>query len=306
MENFFSQANNFINENPELNNFEITDFNLRIFERISQYSKNQDALITSLIQNPFGENKDLLKAKKAFGEVVYRNLKTLNKLLNFEENKELLEENPLSILIFILNIKTIFANRKSNDKAKKSANKKRAKQGLEILKYIYASKIRDKLEDELFSYLDPETYKKYSSVLKISKANYKDKEKEIIKHCKKFLKEAHIKGETSNRTKSIYSIHNKIKKKNILLSQVLDMIGIRFILENKNDCYKLMALISSRNHTLTNKIKDYITIPKKNNYQSIHLTIIYDGIPVEIQIRTKEMHRFAEYGEASHFEYKNK
>ena len=93
-------------------------------------------------------------------------------------------------------------------------------------------------------------------------------------------------------------------KKNLILSQILDTIGIRIIVNSIDECYKIMALIFKYSPSMPNKIKDYIAIPKENGYQSIHITTFHEGSPIEIQIRTLEMHRFAEYGRANHLNYK--
>jgi GTP pyrophosphokinase len=147
-------------------------------------------------------------------------------------------------------------------------------------------------------------FKKYSEILSITKKNVKTQEKYIQKTFQNLLKELDIKGKVYSRTKSIYSIHKKITKKNLILSQVLDRIGIRFILKTEEDCYKVMSQISCRYYLFKNKIKDYISIPKPNQYQSLHITILFQSFPVEIQIRTQKMHHCAEYGSADHAGYK--
>lgn len=129
-------------------------------------------------------------------------------------------------------------------------------------------------------------------------------EKKVKKEIGDFLLNKKINTQIESRFKTIYSLHQKITKKNILFSQVLDVIGLRILVETDADCYRTMEGLILKWVIIKNKIKDYIAVPKSNGYQSIHLTIMYEDHPVEIQIRTYKMHWESLYGESAHGAYK--
>jgi (p)ppGpp synthase/HD superfamily hydrolase len=145
----------------------------------------------------------------------------------------------------------------------------------------------------------------YFSLWKSSRKKVIEREKRIERVVKKLLSEAGIESEIQCRVKSVFSFYKKILKKNLLHSQITDNEGVRIIVKKKSDCYKAMSVIMWQWDVVENKIKDYIAIPKENGYQSLHLTIIHNGYPIEVQIRTEEMHYHAQYGIAAHRKYKN-
>lgn len=132
----------------------------------------------------------------------------------------------------------------------------------------------------------------------------KNETKVIKEKIENILKNAGIKFSIEIRLKSNISIQHKIIHRNILPSQVLDTVGIRIITENVTDCYKALQLIINNWKVMESKIKDYIAIPKANGYQSLHLTIVEKGYPIEIQIRTWRMDYKATFGQCSHRNYK--
>lgn len=183
--------------------------------------------------------------------------------------------------------------------------KKRVRYALKILEQTDISAIREDLEDVFFAFLEPNIYQNYTALREFSLQAYERQEAQIWADLNQALLENGLEGEISTRIKSVFSIHKKIIKKNILYSQVLDIIGIRITVKETLECYRVMEILLKKWPLMNNKIKDYIAVPKLNNYQSIHLTILYHGHPVEIQIRTEAMHLQAQYGSASHLLYKN-
>ncbi|SHK54724.1 RelA/SpoT family protein [Megasphaera elsdenii] len=165
--------------------------------------------------------------------------------------------------------------------------------------------IKGELEDLSFRYLEPDKYYDLVDQMKQKRHVREEIVNEAIDVLKKALDEAHIHCEINGRPKHFYSIYKKMKKDNRDLSQVYDLFAIRVIVDDVKDCYGVLGIVHSLWKPLPYRFKDYIAMPKPNNYQSLHTTVIGTrGQPVEIQIRTWEMHRIAEYGVAAHWRYK--
>lgn len=165
--------------------------------------------------------------------------------------------------------------------------------------------IKWELEDLSFRYLEPDKYYDLVDQMKQKRHVREEIVNEAIDVLKKAFDEAHIHCEINGRPKHFYSIYKKMKKDNRDLSQVYDLFAIRVIVDDVKDCYGVLGIVHSLWKPLPYRFKDYIAMPKPNNYQSLHTTVIGTrGQPVEIQIRTWEMHRIAEYGVAAHWRYK--
>ena len=165
--------------------------------------------------------------------------------------------------------------------------------------------IKWELEDLSFRYLDPEYYKNIAEKLADKRINREQEIQEIIHELKKVLKEGGIKAEISGRPKHIYSIAQKMKKKNQPFEMVRDLRAIRLIVSDIPACYSALGIIHTHWRPIPNEFDDYIASPKDNFYQSLHTSVIYsDHKPLEVQIRTTEMHENAEFGIAAHWRYK--
>ena len=130
------------------------------------------------------------------------------------------------------------------------------------------------------------------------------RENELSSVLKKSFRKSKLAVKIQSRVKTVYSIHGKVNRRNILYSQVLDTVGLRLIVNKKSDCYRVMEKVLRQAAVVPSKIKDYIAVPKPNGYQSIHLVIMFNRCPVEIQIRTGQMNTRAQLGTASHMQYK--
>lgn len=165
--------------------------------------------------------------------------------------------------------------------------------------------IKWELEDLSFRYLEPDKYYDLVDQMKQKQHVREEIVNEAIDVLRKALDDAHIHCEINGRPKHFYSIYKKMKKDNRDLSQVYDLFAIRVIVDDVKDCYGVLGIVHSLWKPLPYRFKDYIAMPKPNNYQSLHTTVIGTrGQPVEIQIRTWEMHHIAEYGVAAHWRYK--
>jgi guanosine-3',5'-bis(diphosphate) 3'-pyrophosphohydrolase len=166
-------------------------------------------------------------------------------------------------------------------------------------------KIRWELEDISLRFIDPEGY--YDLVEKVS-SKRKEREdylKEVIETLKQKLNEIQISAEIEGRPKHFYSIYKKMYMQHKDFEQIYDLLAIRVIVNTIKDCYGVLGIAHTLWKPIPGRFKDYIAVPKPNMYQSLHTTVIgFKGEPFEIQVRTKEMHRTAEYGIAAHWKYK--
>jgi len=172
---------------------------------------------------------------------------------------------------------------------------------------IGMNNIKMEMEDIIFSVLEPSNYKKIKNLVKANEKERKNYINTFIEPLDDELKIINVEYEILGRAKHFYSIHNKMKLKNITFSEIFDQFAIRIIVDKVKDCYLVLGLIHQKYTPLQDRFKDYIAMPKSNGYQSIHTTVFgKEGKMVEVQIRTKEMNQIAEIGVAAHWIYKDK
>ena len=168
------------------------------------------------------------------------------------------------------------------------------------------NRIRDELEDLSFQVLNSEARGLIKKRLDAIKDNRSTNIKNVSNEFSEILNQNNLKSEIVGREKTPFSIWRKVQKKRVSLEQITDIIGFRIILNSVDDCYKALGVFHSKYNCIPGKFKDYISSPKINDYQSIHTAVIGPNKrPIEIQIRTKPMHDFAERGIASHWKYKS-
>ncbi|MDH7479589.1 MAG: RelA/SpoT family protein, partial [Syntrophomonadaceae bacterium] len=166
-------------------------------------------------------------------------------------------------------------------------------------------RLKWELEDLSLRYLEPDRY--YDLVEKISARRQEREEyiNQVVERLKKQLAAVGIHADISGRPKNFYSIYQKMVKQNKDLSEIFDLIAIRVIVDTVKDCYGALGIVHTLWKPIPGRFKDFIAMPKPNMYQSLHTTVIgLRGEPFEIQIRTWDMHRTAEYGIAAHWAYK--
>jgi GTP diphosphokinase / guanosine-3',5'-bis(diphosphate) 3'-diphosphatase len=161
------------------------------------------------------------------------------------------------------------------------------------------------LEDLSFRYIDPERYREIAELLaqrRAERAEYLDR---VISVIRVQLEQEGIQARLSSRPKHIYSIHKKMQEKSRDFGEIYDVHGVRIIVDQVRDCYHALGVIHALWRPIPGEFDDYIAMPKDNLYQSLHTAVVaLDGRPLEVQIRTEEMHQVAEYGVAAHWRYK--
>ena len=184
-----------------------------------------------------------------------------------------------------------------------------AKETLEIYSPIAQrlgiSKIKVELDDLSLKYLEPDVYYDLVDKIAVRKSVREKYIQGIVDEVSEHIRKAGIKAKVDGRVKHFFSIYKKMKNQNKTLDQIYDLFAVRIIVDSVKDCYAALGVIHEMYKPIPGRFKDYIAMPKANMYQSLHTTLIgSSGQPFEIQIRTFEMHKAAEYGIAAHWKYK--
>lgn len=168
------------------------------------------------------------------------------------------------------------------------------------------SRVKSELEDLAFSYLNPEDYKDIMKKINMRTEQRQEYLNIVMKQIGQEMEDSAIEDfEITGRPKNSYSIYNKMKKQDKTFEEIYDLLGIRVLVNTVKECYTVLGIVHQLWKPIAGRFKDYIAMPKANMYQSIHSTVVgSEGKVFEVQIRTKEMHRTAEYGIAAHWRYK--
>ena len=259
--------------------------------------------------------------RREFGEEILRLVAGVTKLdkIVFKSREEEEAENfrkifvamAKDIRVIIIKLADRLHNMRSLNFLSKERQIKMAQETLDIYTPLAGrlgiSQIKCELEDLCLKYLDPEAYEFLVENIHqklYERHNFVDF---VVKEIKNILDESKIEGEVFGRPKHFYSIYKKMKTQNKTLDQIYDLTAVRVIVGTVDECYEVFGKIHKRWKPIPGRIKDYIATPKANMYQSLHTTVVTNfGQPFEIQIRTFEMHRTAEFGIAAHWKYKEK
>jgi len=280
-----------------------------------------DTLVAAILHDVI-EDTPTAKAEIAslFGEVVADLVDGVSKLdqIQFKNRQEAQAESFRKMLLaMVRDIRVIMvklADRTHNMRtlgAMPPVKRRRiARETLEIYAPIaerlglYAVKLE--LEDLGFRALYPYRYKVLERELKRARGNQKEFIGKIAESIKGALKKVGVVGGVEGREKHLYSIYKKMQNKGISLNEMVDVYGFRIIVDSADTCYRVLGIVHSLYKPMPGRFKDYIAIPRVNGYQSLHTTLFGpNGIPIEVQIRSEQMHRVAESGIAAHWKYKS-
>jgi len=165
--------------------------------------------------------------------------------------------------------------------------------------------VKSELEELGFKALYPGRHRIIEKALKRARGNQKQFVGKIADNLRTALDKAQIKGRVEGREKHLYSIYQKMRRKRVPLSSIVDMFGFRIVVDSIDTCYRVLGIVHGLYRPMPGRFKDYIAIPRINGYQSLHTTLFGpNGMPIEVQIRTEDMHRIAESGIAAHWQYK--
>ena len=256
--------------------------------------------------------------KAAFGEEVALLVDGVTKLtkIQFSNIEELQAENLRKMLlamsrdvrVMIIKLCDRLHNMRTGDAWPEQKRRDKARETMEVYAPIANRlgilNVKEELEDRSLHYLDPVGYNEISKML--SERAGEEFLAGVSGVIERRLEESGIEGATiKRRVKSIYGIYRKTIMQNKSFDEIYDIYAVRVILDSLAECYSTLGLIHDMYHPLPNRFKDYISTPKPNGYQSLHTTVIgHEGIPFEVQIRTRKMDEQAEYGVAAHWKYK--
>jgi len=279
------------------------------------------AIIAALLHDVV-EDTDVTneQVSQSFGKPVAELVEGLSKLdrLKFETREDAQAENFRKMLLAMArDVRVILiklADRLHNMRTLESmASDKRERIARETME-IYApianrlglNDLHHELEELSFKHLHPNRYAVLSKALQVARGNRREVVNKILDAIRQRLAEFNIQADVSGREKDIYSIYKKMQSKSLAFAEVLDIYGFRVLVNDFASCYVAIGALHGLYKPIPGKFKDYIAIPKVNGYQSLHTTLFGPfGTPIEIQIRTQEMHKIAEAGVASHWLYKS-
>ena len=273
------------------------------------------ALLHDTIEDSDGNFQEI---EKLFGYDIANLVECVTKInrINFNSDSEQMAANQRKILVglasdvrvLIIKLADRLHNMRTLYVFSPEKQQRKARETLEILTPVAhrlgVYKIKSELEDLCLRYLNPSAYFDILEKLNYKKTEMDEAVGKMLDEVSSLLKEHGIRHEIKGRSKSVYSIYNKLSKGRSF-NDIYDILALRVLVDTEQECYLALGLIHSKYKPVPKRFKDYIAMPKSNFYQSLHTTVFgIDGMLFEIQIRTYDMDRVAEYGIASHWSYK--
>ena len=275
------------------------------------------ALLHDIVEDTNITHEDLIKE---FGEEIANLVDGVTKLTKLQQNitvkEQQVEDYRKMFLAMGKDIRVILiklADRLHNMRTLKFLSRERQIANAKETMELYAPlanrlglySIKWELEDLSFKYLHPEEYRELVEGIKRKREERLTFIESIMDTIRIELKRQHIEAEVTGRAKHLYSIYRKMKRDNKTIDEIYDLFALRILVNSVKDCYASLGVVHELYNPMPGRFKDYISVPKSNMYQSLHTTLIGPkGTPFEIQIRTWDMHRVAEFGIAAHWAYK--
>lgn len=294
---------------------------LQVAKIVNEVGLDEQSIISAFLHDVVEDTEATLEEVKAeFGEEIELIVDGLTKITYFGRKKEEVDVDALrkillasakDIRILVIKLCDRLHNMRTISEMSEEKQKRIASETLSIYVPI-AQKVgmyslKWELEDLALKYYDREMYDFIKKKLNLKRSQREEIVKRAVEEIKEALKEYDIGAIALGRPKNFYSIYKKIRDKARSFEEIYDLYAIRVIANNISDCYTVLGALHDKFQAFPDKLKDYIANPKANGYQSIH-TVVYSRAikaPVEIQIRTQEMHKLAEFGIAAHWRYKN-
>ena len=237
------------------------------------------------------------------------NLNTDKVEMQAENLRKMFVSMAKDIRVIIIKLADRLHNLRTLEYQTPEKQREKARESLEIYsplaERLGISKIKIEMDDLSLKYLEPDVYYDLAAKVNLKKEAREERIKNIVTEVSSHITEAGIDADINGRVKHFFSIYKKMVNQNKTIDQIYDLFAIRIIVDTVRDCYASLGVIHKMYTPIPGRFKDYIAMPKPNMYQSLHTTVIgRDGVPFEIQIRTFEMHRTAEFGIAAHWKYK--
>lgn len=297
---------------------------LAVMKIVEDWGMDEDTIIAAVLHDTIEDTSVTLQdIKDQFGEQVAflvdgvtklgdvrSGMNDLDTYLPSTKNNllRLLVATGSDIRVLIIKLADRLHNLRTLSALPPDKQKKIAKESLEVFApladRLNMGRLRVEMADIAFSYVNPKRYNELRTVIEDYEKSAEKTMQKVKKEVSAALGREHIKFQISGRVKSVYSLHKKLIKHNQNMGEIYDLMALRVIVNDIADCYLTLGVIHSLYMPMSGRIKDYIAMPKQNGYQSIHTTVITkDKKIIEFQIRTKEMHEYAEHGLAASFYY---
>ena len=297
---------------------------LAVMKIVEDWGMDEDTIIAAVLHDTIEDTDVTLQdIKDQFGEQVAflvdgvtklgdvrSGMNDLDTYLPSTKNNllRLLVATGSDIRVLIIKLADRLHNLRTLSALPPDKQKKIAKESLEVFApladRLNMGRLRVEMADIAFSYVDPKRYNQLREIIEDYAKSAEKTMQKVRKEVSAALGREKIKFQISGRVKSVYSLHKKLIKHNQNMGEIYDLMALRVIVNDITDCYLTLGVIHSLYMPMSGRIKDYIAMPKQNGYQSIHTTVITkDKKIIEFQIRTKEMHEYAEHGLAASFYY---